>query len=89
NTKTRFYNLLNDPSVNDSVLNNMADSIGIKQKNIDLQIFHHFKQVGSLCTPDQQPKFDSLVVRVIKKMTTPHKPATKPQEDSLNKTDSH
>jgi periplasmic protein CpxP/Spy len=89
NTKTRFYNLLDDPSVNDSLLNNMADSIGIRQKNIDLQIFHHFKEVGNLCTPEQQPKFDSLVVRVIKRMTTPHKPPTKPQEDSLNKTNSH
>jgi periplasmic protein CpxP/Spy len=89
NTKTRFYDLLNNTAVSDSVLNQMADSIGIRQKNIDLQIFHHFKEVGNLCTPEQQPKFDSLVVRVIKRMATPHKPPTKPQEDSLNKTNSH
>lgn len=89
NTKTRFYNLLNSPSVSDSVLSNMADSIGIRQKNIDLQVFHHFKEVGNLCTPEQHAKFDSLVVRVIKRMTTPHKPTAKPQEDSLNKTNSH
>ena len=64
--RNNFYNLLNQASVADSVVQRLADSIAAKQKQMDLQTFRHFEQVKAICTPEQQPRFDSLVQQVIK-----------------------
>ncbi|RPE08975.1 periplasmic heavy metal sensor [Chitinophaga lutea] len=66
--RNNFYNLLNQASVPDSTVQRLADSIAAKQKQMDLQTFRHFEQVKAICTPEQQPRFDSLVQQVIKKM---------------------
>lgn len=66
--RNNYYNLLNLTSVADSTVNRLADSVAAKQKQMDLQTFRHFSQVKALCTPEQQPKFDSLVQQVIKRM---------------------
>jgi len=78
--RNNFYKLLNLPSVPDSVVNNAADTIAAKQKKMDLQTFHHFQQVKAICTPEQQPRFDSLVQQVIKRMAGPRRSQSK--EDS-------
>ncbi len=54
--------------VSDSVMNNAANVIAQKQKALDLQTLTYFKQVRALCTPEQQPKYDSLILRMFKKM---------------------
>ncbi|HEY9364335.1 MAG TPA: hypothetical protein VIQ00_13800 [Chitinophagaceae bacterium] len=69
--KEDFYKQLNQPSVNDSVLNITAANIGKKQQMIDLQVFNHFRKVRGMCTGDQQPKFDSLINGIIQKMIVP------------------
>ncbi|WP_126246082.1 Spy/CpxP family protein refolding chaperone [Chitinophaga rhizosphaerae] len=71
NAKDGFYKLLSLSSVPDSVVNAMADTIAARQKQIDLQTFRHFQQVRALCTPEQQPRFDSVVQLVLKKMNGP------------------
>lgn len=80
NARNNFYNLLNLASVSDSAISSAADSIAAKQKLIDLQTFRHFQQVKAICTPEQQPKFDSLVQQVIKRMGGPRRSQQK--EDS-------
>lgn len=82
--RNNFYKLLNQASVPDSVVNRLADSVAAKQKQMDLQTFRHFSQVKALCTPEQQPKFDSLVQQVIKKMGG-RKPGRDEKEDSTRK----
>ena len=79
-TKMRFYQYLQQPA-DDSVINNAAIAIGEKQKAIDLQIFRHFNELRTVCTPQQQPRFDSLIQRAVNKMTMPFRkrPDRKPE----------
>jgi periplasmic protein CpxP/Spy len=70
--KDSLFRLLSDPSVNDSIINKVSDVIAQKQKALDLQTFNHFKKVRALCTtPEQQTKYDSLVLRMFRKMGKP------------------
>jgi Spy/CpxP family protein refolding chaperone len=69
--KDSLYRLLSDESVNDSVISQRAETIGQNQKALDLQAFNHFREVRSLCMPEQRPKYDSLVLKMIKKMGKP------------------
>jgi Spy/CpxP family protein refolding chaperone len=67
--KENFYGLIYSPSVSDSLLIADADSIAQTQKKLDLQMFHHFKMVRNICTPDQLQKFDSTIKKVVARMT--------------------
>ncbi|MGX5820629.1 Spy/CpxP family protein refolding chaperone [Chitinophaga lutea] len=82
--KDSFYTLLELPAVADSTASRLADSIAAKQKQIDMQTFRHFQQVRALCTPEQQPRFDSLVNQVVRRMAGPwHRDKDKgPRPDS-------
>jgi periplasmic protein CpxP/Spy len=68
-TKEDFYNYMYDPSVPDSILEAKADIIGKQQRDLDLYVIRHFKDVRTLCTPEQLPKFDSLLPPLIERMT--------------------
>jgi hypothetical protein len=70
-TKEGFYQMLTQPGTPDSVLNSSAREIGEKQRLIDLKIFNHFQNLRALCTPEQRPKFDTLVQRVVHRMVFP------------------
>jgi periplasmic protein CpxP/Spy len=72
-SKNNFYILLKSPETPDSVINAAASRIGEKQKLIDLQVFSHFRTSRLVCTPEQRPKYDSLVQLSIKKMAGPSK----------------
>jgi protein CpxP len=69
--KDSLFRLLSYPETSDSLLNKVSDAIAQKQKALDLQTFNHFKRVRVLCTPEQQPKYDSMVLRIISKMGRP------------------
>lgn len=49
-----------------SIINTAALSAG-RQKEIEIVMFKHFKDIRNLCTPQQQPKFDSLFYKVLNK----------------------
>lgn len=66
--KDSLFRLLSYPDTNDSLLNRIADAIAQKQKALDLQTFNYFKKLRTLCTPEQQPKYDSMVLRMFRKM---------------------
>lgn len=68
-TKNSFYSLVKDASVSDSTISTLASQIGEKQKAIDYQIFHHFRQIRNLCRPDQQSKFDTIYSGIVKRMS--------------------
>ena len=70
-TKESFYKMLSQPQAADTVLNQAARQIGDKQKAIDIKIFTHFQNIRQLCTPEQQPAFDSLIQRVVHRMIFP------------------
>ena len=68
-TKEDFYKYMYDPSVPDSALEAKADLIGKQQRDLDLFVIRHFKEIRTLCTPDQLPKYDSLLPPLIERMT--------------------
>ena len=67
-SKESFYELLYKENLPDSILNKSADSIAAAQKQLDLQMFDHFKNIRNICTPEQVPKFDSSIKKVIARM---------------------
>jgi Spy/CpxP family protein refolding chaperone len=71
--KDSLFRLLSDPNVNDSLVNKATDVIAQKQKILDIQTFNHFKKVRALCTPEQQPKYDSMIQRMFRKMGKPQR----------------
>ena len=85
-TKENFYHLLMQPGTPDSVLNNAANQIGEKQKLIDMKIFMHFQNIRQLCTPSQQPMFDTVIQRVVHRMVFPiRKPDNKGDSSAIKK----
>ncbi len=67
--KKDFYTLINSGQVSDSLVVAGADSIAQKQKRLDLQMFGYFKNLQAICTGEQKLKFDSLMKKVVVRMT--------------------
>lgn len=70
NAKFGLYNLLYAEPVTDSVINNKAELIGIKQIQLDIQMFRHFERVRKICAQEQLPKFDTALKKLIIRMTS-------------------
>lgn len=68
NAKKDFYKLIYSSANSDSLINADADSIARKQKDLDMQMFRYFKNIRSICTPEQLPKFDTTVTKEIGRM---------------------
>ncbi|MET0464225.1 MAG: hypothetical protein ABW007_13765 [Chitinophagaceae bacterium] len=81
--KDSLFRLLKESTVPDSIAEKAADQIGRQQKLLDLQTYTYFRKVRTLCTPDQLPKYDSLIQNMFSKMG---KPQRKSDSDST-KTD--
>ncbi|MBO9592353.1 MAG: hypothetical protein J7599_05535 [Niabella sp.] len=64
--KQRLFDLTKQPVVADSTIARLADSIAILQKGAEIKAFHHFKATRAICTPEQQPKYDSLMTKIIR-----------------------
>ena len=63
--KTAFFSLIKDTAVNDSTVNVYSQRISERQSIIDKLTFDHFKRVRNLFTPEQQPKFDEFVKKMM------------------------
>ena len=64
-TKDKQFKVLTAADFSDSVMNSIADQSAATQKIMELQMFSHLKNIRLLCTPEQQPRFDSLFVKVL------------------------
>jgi Spy/CpxP family protein refolding chaperone len=84
--KTTFYGQLGKPGITDSSLEQAASNIGERQKTIDLQLFRHLAAIRTICTPEQQPRYDSLINKVTKRIIMPfRRGGNKLREDSTAK----
>ena len=70
-SKDSLFQLLATKDATDSAVVNLAGTIGEKQRTLDLLTFSHFKRVRALCKPDQEVKYDSMLVRMFRKMGRP------------------
>jgi protein CpxP len=80
--KIDFYKNLSQTEVSDTLLKTAAFRIGKTQEAIDLQTFRNFRDVRSLCTPEQLPRYDSLVPATIQKMWFPARKGNAGRKDS-------
>jgi protein CpxP len=80
--KIDFYKNLSQAEVSDTLLKTAASRIGNTQVAIDLQTFRNFRDVRSLCTPEQLPRYDSLVPATIQKMWFPARKGNSNRKDS-------
>ncbi len=64
-TKDMQFKQLAAGDFSDSIINSVADQSSASQKIMELHMFNHLKKVRMLCTPEQQPKFDSLFVKIL------------------------
>jgi Spy/CpxP family protein refolding chaperone len=80
-SKDSLFRMLSNESTTDSTANSIAEAIAQKQKAIDLRMYNHFKRIRALCTPEQLPKYDSLIQHMMSKMGRPHREQDKDKKD--------
>lgn len=64
--KDSLYRLISREQVHDSVIELYAEQVSENQKAVELKMFNYLKTIAALCTPEQRPKYDSLVQRLVK-----------------------
>lgn len=72
--KNAYYQLLKAPWSADSTVTKAANFASQLQQDLDKQTFEHFRQVRKMCTPHQQPIFDSIIGEAMKMMEPPPPP---------------
>lgn len=65
--KTAFYSLIKDVATSDSTISVYGQRITERQAAIDKLTFAHFKRVRNLFTPDQQPRFDDFILKMMQR----------------------
>lgn len=65
--KTAFFALVKETDVSDSIVNLYSQRVTDKQAEIDKLTFAHFRRVRNLFTPEQQPKFDVFVQKMMQR----------------------
>ena len=81
--KKRFYDLLNQPEVSDSLLQARSNEVIALQQRLDMITFRHFQQVRTLCKPEQLQKFDTVIKEIVNRMTNFRQPRN--NKDSAQK----
>lgn len=82
-SKDHYFSLVKDAHPK-AYTDSLAALIGEKQKNLDIQLFITVRDIRSLCTPEQQVKFDSLLPKIAYKMVG-HIRRTNPKEEDPKK----
>ena len=65
--KTAFYNLIKNGEVSDSVLNAHTANISARQAALEKLTFAHFREVRNIFTAEQQPKYDSFLLKMMQR----------------------
>lgn len=64
NSKSQQLRELGSKAFSDSAIILAAARSSDMQKQMEVKMLMHFKEIRNLCTPEQQPKFDSLFYKV-------------------------
>ncbi len=63
-----LYSLIKDSSASDSTVQHYVQAIGTYHSQLTQHTFDHFKQLRTICNPDQQKKLDSLMLKIVEDM---------------------
>lgn len=72
--KESFFDLLKQANVTDSVKQTAAKVVSAITEELDLLTLNHFQKIRSLCTAEQQTKFDEIIHQVTSMMGQPRPP---------------
>jgi protein CpxP len=64
NNKEEQFKELGRNAFSDSAITLAANKASEMQKEMEVKMILHFKDIRKLCTPEQQPKFDSLFYKI-------------------------
>ena len=64
NNKEIQFKELGQNGFSDSAITVAANKASEMQKEMEVKMIMHFKDIRKLCTPEQQPKFDSLFYKI-------------------------
>jgi Spy/CpxP family protein refolding chaperone len=81
-TKNSLFKLLENAGVMDTSVQKYLNAVALINRQIDEITFSHFKQVRTICNPDQQKKFDKVIIRALE-MQSPkglHRPPSKDED---------
>ncbi len=66
--KQKVYQTVGSQAFSDSAINDAATKLSGSQKDIETNMLQHFAAIRKICTPEQQPKFDSMIYKIWNKM---------------------
>ncbi|MEO7393646.1 MAG: hypothetical protein ABIU11_01820 [Chitinophagaceae bacterium] len=66
--RSRLYNLLKEPVINDSLVSYYVKAIGDKHSLVSEYTFEHFKTMRAICTAEQKIKLDQIIQKIVKHM---------------------
>ena len=72
--KEAYFNDLADTNITDEELTKKAITMETKMAELDVLTFKHFQKVRQMCTPEQQKKFDTIIMHVLRSMDRPGPP---------------
>ncbi len=73
NNKEMSLKQLGSSAFSDSAIAVMAEKSATMQKEMEIKMLNHIREIRKLCTAEQQPKFDSLFYKIL----TRRRPETK------------
>jgi periplasmic protein CpxP/Spy len=62
-----YFLLIKNEGVNDSILNNYQQKVSERKSELDKALFVHFQKVRKMFTPEQQPRFDTLMLKMMER----------------------
>lgn len=76
--KENLFRLLQNDEISEGDRNNAALKVSKAIESLDMLTFEHFKKVRALCTVEQKPKFDELLLRMVNAVGTDQKKPLSP-----------
>lgn len=72
--KDSLFELVKNPNATDSAKQTAAAACSKLTEQLDVLTVNHFQKIRSLCTPEQQKKFDEIIHEVTAMMGQPRPP---------------
>ncbi len=72
--RSTLFGRIKQPAISDKEINRLLEQMNRHNSQITRLRFQHWQQVRALCKPDQQARFDQLINRIERGITTPRQP---------------
>lgn len=79
--KDDFLSLITNSTLDTAEIERRAATIAAIDKRLDILTLYHFLQVKSICTPEQQSKFDKIIHTIVQRMGPPPPPPPGPADN--------